>query len=83
MKKLISLMTLLATTIGLQGQTTNDRIQLTKAQSHLAKTVPMEIILEKSAIVFRLIPAGKFVMGSPKSEKGRSGSEGQRRMQIK
>lgn len=37
-------------------------------QKIAAKTLPLEIKLKKSGIVFRLIPVGSFRMGSPKTE---------------
>ena len=51
-------------------------------QREAAKTLPLEIILKKSGIVFRLIPAGKFTMGSPKTEKHRINSETQKQTEV-
>ncbi|MCM8525907.1 MAG: SUMF1/EgtB/PvdO family nonheme iron enzyme, partial [Lentisphaeraceae bacterium] len=46
------------------------------------KKNPLELKLAKSGIVFRLIPAGEFLMGSPNSEKGRSITEKLRKVEI-
>jgi len=40
--------------------------------------LPLEVKSKKSGIVFRLIPAGEFMMGSPPSERDRDPSEGPR-----
>ena len=39
------------------------------SQREAAKKLPLEMKIKKSGIVFRLIPAGKFSMGSPKAQK--------------
>jgi len=54
------------------------------AQQKAAKTlgIPVEKTLPKSGIVLRLIPAGSFVMGSPKSEKDRCEDEAQHKVTL-
>lgn len=52
-------------------------------QMELAAKMPLELKLAKSGIIFRLIPAGEFLMGSPNSETGRSLSEKLRKVEIK
>jgi formylglycine-generating enzyme required for sulfatase activity len=44
--------------------------------------IPVEKSLSKSGIILRLIPAGEFIMGSPKSEGGRSDGEVQHAVRI-
>ncbi len=54
-------------------------------QKQAAQTTgwPLEIRSEKTGIVFRLVPAGSFTMGSPSGESGRDNDEGpQRRVTI-
>ena len=54
------------------------------SQREAAEKMPLEIKLNKSGIVFRLIPAGKFTMGRPKIvEPGmRDVSEGQKQAEV-
>lgn len=53
------------------------------SQKKATKKYPLEVKLNKSGIVFRLIPAGEFVMGSPKSEENRKEDEKQKNIFIK
>lgn len=52
------------------------------AQKAAAQKIPIEIKLKKSGIVFRLIPKGRFLKGSPKSEKGRANDEAMKSVTI-
>ena len=51
-------------------------------QKKAATKHPLEINFKKSSMVFRLIPAGEFMMGSPKEENGRDNDEEQKKVKI-
>jgi len=56
-----------------------------EAQERQKKAVaklPLEIKLTKSSMVFRLIPSGEFMMGSPKEENGRDDDEAQKHVKV-
>ncbi|MCX7003934.1 MAG: formylglycine-generating enzyme family protein [bacterium] len=62
----------------------NGKIVDAKAQQEAAAQpgIPVEKTLPKSGIMLRLIPAGVFIMGSPKSDEDRSDDEVQHTVKI-
>jgi formylglycine-generating enzyme required for sulfatase activity len=53
----------------------SQRAQARQAQTVEQAGLPLEVTARKTGIVFRLIPAGSFTMGSPSSESQRSSDE--------
>ena len=51
-------------------------------QKMVAAKHPMEIKLKKTGMVFRLIPAGEFMMDSLKEENGRDDDDVQKKVKV-